>query len=155
MSSLGEIDINLHRNGWQVRFHAIVTKDLHCDFVAGNNFFKENKVSQNISSGTITVHNKYTIPETNKSIILSTLPANKLIKNNSMKIVLPGQTVSYAVPHREGQNITVEPWFRNKVTYWPTPQICQVRNGHIQLTNDMLEPIDLKNDVPSTSQNNI
>ena len=66
MPSAGEIDITLYRNNWQVRFHAIVTKELHCDFVAGNNFIKENSIIQDFKNKTITVKKKYTIPETNK-----------------------------------------------------------------------------------------
>jgi len=40
MPSAGEIDITLNRNNWQIRFQAIVTKEL-C-----NNFIKENSINQ-------------------------------------------------------------------------------------------------------------
>ena len=70
MAAVGEIDETFHRNNWTVRFHAIVTKDLHCNFVAGNNFFMENQVVQNISNATINLHKKFNVPETRKTLIL-------------------------------------------------------------------------------------
>ena len=45
LPAVGEIHETFYRNNWSVSFNAIVTKDLHCDFVAGNNFFKENAVT--------------------------------------------------------------------------------------------------------------
>ena len=149
MPAVGEIDVTLHRNGWSVRLHAIVTKNLHTDFVAGTNFLKENKVCQNFHAGTILIHDKFSIPQTNKSLILPTMPSNKLIKNNSMRILLPGQSASYRVPHQNGQLLSVEPWFQNKNSDWPTPQVCQVQNGHINIQNTGSEPLDLKRDAPT------
>ena len=48
MPAVGEIDVILKRNNWQVRFHAIVTRDLHCPFVGGNNFLnvRNNSISE-------------------------------------------------------------------------------------------------------------
>ena len=57
MAAMGEIDETFYRNDWKVQFHAIVSKDLHCDFVGGNNFFKDNSVTQDINSKTINIIN--------------------------------------------------------------------------------------------------
>ena len=70
MKSMGEIHETYHRNNWTVKYSAIIMKDLHTNMIAGNNFIKENKVKQDFSGRTITVHNKYTVPETNRNISL-------------------------------------------------------------------------------------
>ena len=148
MPSAGEIDITLYRNNWQVRFQAIVTKELHCDFVAGNNFIKENSIIQDFENKTITVKKKYTIPETNKQLILPTQPNNLILQNNHIQVLLPGQELQQAVPHPENTVISVEPWFQNKSLSWPQPQLCKVKNGLISIPNLTSSPIDLKRDVP-------
>ena len=160
MKSAGEIDVTFTRNSWSVRFHAIVVYDLHCNFVAGTNFLLENKVTQNIADKTITVQGKFTVPETNKNLIFPTVPNNIVAKNNSVKILLPGQSISYDIPHSEGQQVAVLPWYDNKSQQWPTPQLCQVTNGKINITNEQTEPINIKKEAPRiqirpTSENDI
>ena len=144
MPAVGEIDIILYRNNWKVRFHAIVTQNLHCDFVAGNNFFKENEVTQDINNKTITINGKYTVPETNKMLILPT-SSNMILKNNSVNVVLPGQEVQYKVPHQDQEVLAVQPCFQNKQEIWPEPQICKVSNGFISVVNKGKDIIAIKN----------
>ena len=148
MTAAGEIEEVFHRNNWQVRFHAIVTKDLHCDFVAGTNFMKENSIVQDFTNNTIKIHNKYTVPETNKHIILPTTPNNHLIQNNHISILLPGQQIEYSVPHQDDTILAVQPWFQNKSLQWPQPQLCQVQNGKVSISNNTTEPINIKKDAP-------
>ena len=50
LPAVGEIDEIFYRNNWQVTFKAIVTNNLHCDFVAGNNFILDNFMIQDILS---------------------------------------------------------------------------------------------------------
>ena len=144
MPSVGEIDETLNRNNFKVRYNAIVVKDLHCDFVGGNNFIKDNGVIQDLANKTITLHKKFVVPETNKMLILPTA-SNMILKNNHVNVVLPGQTVKYSVPHSDQQHLAVEPCFQNKSTKWPTPQLCQVSQGLISVLNDTNEIISLKN----------
>ena len=145
MASMGEIDEYFYRNNWKVHFHAIIAKDLHCDFVAGNNFFLENKVTQDIDNRTITIHKRYTIPETNKTLILPTVMSNLILKNNNIKVVLPGNAVPYQVPHQNGQTLAVQPCFQNKTDIWPKPQLCKVSNGFINVINNSDDILSLKN----------
>lgn len=148
MAAVGEIDEIFTRNNWQVRFQAIVTKDLHCDFVAGNNFIKHNGIIQDINNKTIKVHNKYTVAETNKLLIMPTTPHNHLIQNNHVNVLLPGQHLMCSVPHHEATVVSVEPWFQNKNTSWPMPQLCTVSNGHINLVNNLSTPLHISKEVP-------
>lgn len=145
MPAIGEIDETFFRNSWSVRFHAIVCKDLHCNFVAGNNFIKENAVIQDFNAKTITVHKKYTVSETSKSLILPTLPNNMILQNNHLNVILPGQEINIQVPHPENTKLAIQPFFQNKQIEWPIPQICEVKNGFIQIQNDSKEPIQVKN----------
>ena len=144
MHSCGEIDEYFTRNTWKVRFHAIVTTDLHTDFVAGNNFFHENMVTQDITNKSITVLKKYTVPETNKSIILPTSNSNIVLKNNHVNVVLPGQSIQYPVKHHEDQMLAVQSFHQNKKDVWPPPQLCKVSNGFINVINQTNDIISLK-----------
>ena len=144
LPSIGEIDEMLYRNSWSVRLHAIVTKNLHCEFVAGNNFIKENSVIQDLNSKTISVHKKYTIAETSKSLILPTQPNNLLVQNNHLNVILPGQEVNLPVPHQEHTVLAVQPWHQNKNDLWPEPQLCAVQNGQICIKNNLPEPVQVK-----------
>ena len=145
LPSLGEIDEIFHRNSWSVRFHAIVVKDLHCNFVGGNNFIKENSVIQDLNARTISIHKKYTVSETSKSLILPTQPNNLILQNSHLNVILPGQAVAVPVPHQDDTQVAVQPWHQNKQFNWPQPQICSVKNGQILIKNNLKEPVQVKN----------
>ncbi len=145
MSAIGEIEETFFRNDWSVKFTAIVVKDLHTDFIGGNNFFKDNQILQDISNKTISVHKKFTVPETNKLLILPTVATNMILKNNHINVVLPGKSVLYPVPHPDDEILAVQPCFQNKDDIWPPPQICKVSNGFINVQNDTNRILSLKN----------
>lgn len=142
MPAIGEIDEHFYRNDWSVRFNAIVVKDLHADIIGGNNFIKENKIIQDLDLKTITVHKRYTVPETSPSLILPTLPQNFLLQNNNINVVLPGQSVRIPVPHPDQTTLAVQPWHQSKVQ-WPDPQLCVVQNGAIELKNSSENPVNM------------
>ena len=144
MAAMGEIKETFYRNSWSVKFHAIVSKDLHCDFVAGNNFIKENAIIQDFNAKTITVHKKYTVSETSKSLILPTQPNNLVLQNNHLNVILPGQDVKIPVPHANNTMLAIQPFFQNKQTKWPIPQICKVKNGAIVINSNSKEPVQVK-----------
>ena len=144
MAAIGEIDEILYRNNWCVRFHAIVTESLHCPFVAGNNFIKENSIIQDFNAKTISVHKKYVISETSKSLILPTQPNNLLLQNNHLNVILPGQEVQFSVPHDDDTILAVQPWHQNKGIQWPDPQLCSVKNGQISVKNNYNEIVHTK-----------
>ena len=144
MAAIGEVDEIFYRNDWQVRYHAIVVKDLHCDFIAGTNFIKNNKVIQDFDSKTITVHKKYTVSETSRSLVLPTQPNNLVLQNNHINVLVPGRDLDLLVPHSDDTLLAVQACYQNKSQDWPKPQICSVKNGHILIKNDSQEPIAVK-----------
>ena len=147
--SIGEIDITLYRNSFSVRFHAIVTDNLNFDFLGGNNFIKENGIIQDLGKKTITLHKKYNVPETNKSLILPTKVDNYLAKNNSIQTLIPGQSIEYQVPFPDQSKVAVSPWFQNKLTHWPYPQLCTVSKGKITIDNNSEDAINIKKYAPT------
>ena len=144
MAAIGEVDEIFYRNDWQVRYHAIVVKDLHCDFIAGTNFIKNNKVIQDFDSKTITVHKKYTVSETSRSLVLPTQANNLVLQNNHINVLVPGRDLDLLVPHSDDTLLAVQACYQNKSQDWPKPQICSVKNGHILIKNDSQEPIAVK-----------
>ena len=139
MSAVGEINETFYRNSWEVKFHAIVTENLHTDFVAGNNFIKNNEIVQDIAAKTITVHKKYNVPETNKLLIIPTAPNNIIVQNNHINV----SNLDLKVPHSDKTVLAVEPWFQGKHD-WPPPQLCTVQDGIIRIKNNSTQPINVK-----------
>ena len=133
MSSVGEVQEIFYRNDWSVKFHAIVTKELHADIIGGNNFILDNKIIQDFDQKNILVHKKYTVPETSPSLILPTQPNNLLLQNNFINVLLPGQSINYDIPHAESTTLAVQPWHQNKLSNWPDPQLCIAKNGAINI----------------------
>ena len=148
LPAIGEIDVTLHRNNFTVRFHAIVTKDLNFDFLGGNNFIRENQIIQDLEKKSISIHKKYSVPETNKNLILPTIQNNFLAKTNSIQSLNPGQSIQYVIPMPNETKVAVTPWFQNKTYDWPQPQICTVQQGKITIDNDLNTPINIKKHAP-------
>ena len=148
MSAVGEIHETFYRNNWSVPFHAIVTENLHTDFVGGNNFLKENNITQNINEKNVIIQGKYTVPETNKNLILQTCPNNLILQNNHVNVLFPGQSIMQPVPHPNNSILAIEPCQENKDTTWPPPQLCRVTNGQINIINDTGQAINVKKQVP-------
>ena len=143
LPAIGEVDQIFYRNNFTVRFHAIVTKDLHCDFIAGNNFIKGNKVIQDFDAHTITVHKKYCVPETNKALILPTNLNNIILQNNQISVLLPGGQFQLPVPHSDNTTLAVQSWHQAKQNQWIEPQLCTAQNGKISVTNNTNYPIHI------------
>jgi hypothetical protein len=145
LKSVGEINETLTRNNWSVNLRALVLTQLHADVIGGNNFFKDNNIQQSIVSKTITVHNKYVVPETNRSVQLPTHTNNLLISALTPKVLMANQSIAVKVPFDDGNKIIVEPRVENSNKTWPVPQLCEVKNGHIDINNDSNKPIHFKN----------
>ena len=143
LKSAGEIHETFSRNNWIVKFSAIVLEDLHTDVIAGNNFFMDNNVKQDIPKRNIVVHNKYVVPETNRNIALPTLPINSIVEVSNQTVILPNQVKTIKVPHEDDKIVFVEPSPGSNNT-WPHPQICTVTNSQIEIANKSAEPVIIK-----------
>lgn len=142
MKSIGEIHETFNRNNWSVTFSAIVMKELHTNIIAGNNFILENKIKQDLAARTITVHNKYVVPETNRNTELPQNPINTVINVPVNTVILPNQTMNLKVPHNEGEVILVEPVSTKQ--QWPQTQICTVQDNNIEIVNTENDVIRVK-----------
>ena len=141
LKSVGEIHETLTRNNWSVNFHALVLPNLHTNVIGGNNFMKENNVEQKITSKNIIIHGKYTVPETNRNVSLPTHVNNIIVPTQLNTVILPEQSVIVTVPFPDNITIAVESRANNKLSSWPTPQICTVREGTIEIENNSTEPL--------------
>ena len=109
MKSIGEVHETFYRNNWVVHFSAIVMKELHTNIIAGNNFILDNKVKQDFSAKTITIHNKYVVPETNRNTELPTNPINTVFSVPINSVILPKQSKDVQVPYEDSTTLLVEP----------------------------------------------
>ena len=144
LKAVGEINQTFSRNNWTVNYRALVINELHTDMIGGNNFFKDNNIEQSIVNKTITVHNKYVVPETNRNVRLPTHANSILVSAVMPQVLLHDQSVAVNVPLEEGKQIIVEPRVENSNKNWPTPQLCTVKNGMININNTLTKPVHLK-----------
>ena len=143
LKSSGEIHESFNRNNWTVKFSAIVLENLHTDVIAGNNFFMDNYVKQDITKRTIIVHNKFVVPETNRNVALPTLPINSIVEIKQPAVILPNQEHTVKVPLENDKMVFVEP-SPGAISNWPHPQICTVKENQINIINMSAEPVLLK-----------
>ena len=144
LKSVGEVNETFSRNNWRVNYRALVITELHTDAIGGNNFFKDNNIEQSIVNKTITVHNKYIVPETNRNVRLPTQINNIQVSAVMPQVLLQNQSVSVNVPLDDGKQIIVEPRIENSLKHWPTPQLCIVKNGKVEINNESSKPVHLK-----------
>ena len=145
LKSIGEINETFKRNNWQVNFRALVLTQLHTNVIGGNNFLKDNNVEQSIINKNITVHGKYVVPETNRSVKLPTQMDTILISTVTPKVLLQNQAIAVKVPLEDGKKVIAESRLENKVKHWPQSQLCEVRNGKISVENSTKKPIHFSN----------
>ena len=144
MESKGEIHEIFSRNSWTVKFSAIVMETLHTNVIGGNNFFEDNNIKQDISAKTISIFNKYVVPETNRHTDLPAFPINTIVSIPKATTLLPKQTLKVPVPTNVlSTEVLIEPVPGNKQCDI-IPQICTVENGSISIENLNTMPINVK-----------
>ena len=143
LKSVGEIHQVFTRNNWSVTYKAIVLPELHAPLIAGNNFITDNKLTQNFHKQSITVHDKFTVPETNRLLPLPT-QLNSITAAVTNKLLLPDQTTEISTSLPEETTVLVEPRLENN-SNWPSPQLQTVQNGKIIIQNQSEQPVKLKN----------
>ena len=74
MASLGEIDVVASIDGIQLRLRALVMKNLQAACFGGTTFHADNKLEPKIRDGTVTLHGKYTIFQSNPFLHLPLYP---------------------------------------------------------------------------------
>ena len=143
LKAKGEIHETFCRNSWTVKFSAIVMEQLHTEAIAGNNFFFDNNIRQDITARTITINNKFVIPETNRNTELPVNPINTII-TIPKTVMLPKQTIKVDIPLAKDVNeVFIEP-IMGKSTHIQ-PQICSVVDGAINIANASNKPFKVSN----------
>ena len=74
MASLGEVDFVVSFNGIQLRLRALVMKNLQADCFGGTTFHADNGIEAKIRDGTIILHGKYTVQQSNPILQLPLYP---------------------------------------------------------------------------------
>lgn len=151
VKSLGYIEETFYRDNWNVIFKALIVENLKADCYGGQPFLIDNDIIQRPKKQIITIHGKFTVMQTN-STIPTTIPyssailtiANMKLENN---VVFPGQNIEINIPPTiTTSQVLIEPRLENK-TNWPSPQVININDGKINVSNDTPEPIILGNDV--------
>ena len=159
LPAIGEINEVLTRDNWSVRLRALVVETLSADVFGGTVFHKENDIATRMATREITVNGKHRVfatdmrlplPQATQASVNLITAKDNVIKINSNHVVLPGEAINIPVHSTdfcEGEIIVTEPRNDNKNKYWPTPQLCTVNDGTINVKNKTLEPIIIGDDV--------
>ena len=78
MASKGEIDIESSIEGIRLRLRALVMVKLQADCFGGTNFHKDNLIVSNINEGTVTMHNRFKIHQSNPLLKIQSYPPSRL-----------------------------------------------------------------------------
>ena len=147
---VGETNATLHRKGKPYHLSAIVCRYTDCDILAGMPFLKSNDISLHPYSDEIILGGTEVVkydPVRKPSRYVRRLTVHSDINS----VLLPGESAKYKVSDINGE-VAVEPrWdtYHNKKTLkdsrlWPRPQIVQVSDGQISLTNYSKEPVVIR-----------
>ena len=164
IKACGEIHETFFRNSWQVKYSAIVAKQLSSPFIGGTVFLKENGIEQDFNKNVIHIFNRqFTVQPTDPLALLPTAPIlgsspqsspskvkqdvpNKLHTFKS-RTLLPGQCQDIPVHEEDGTIVAIEPFEQNNNSEWPEPRLQAVENGKIVLNNNTNDAITLGKDV--------
>ncbi len=151
VKSLGYVEETFYRDNWNVKFKALVVDNLKADCYGGQPFLIENDVIQRPKKQIITVHGKYTVMQTNSNIPATMPYSSAILTIANMKlnntVLFPGQSIDVTIPPTiTTPHVIIEPRMENKQN-WPSPQVMNVTDGKIQLSNNQDKPVILGNDV--------
>ena len=74
IASIGEVDFIVTISDIQMRLRALVMKDLQADCFGGTTFHVDNGVEAKIKEGTIIIHGKYTVYQSNPYVRMPLFP---------------------------------------------------------------------------------
>ena len=160
MKGIGEIHEIFFRNNWEVKFSAVVCKQLTSPFIGGTVFLKQNGIDQDFVRDVILLHNKaVTVQPTdpisllpmapiisNPAKVTTKSPSNLLLRFKS-RVLLPGQSEEMDVPEEDGTTVAVEAMEQNNNTKWPEAHLQKILHGKLTIKNTSNDPIFLGKDV--------
>ena len=168
LAAIGEVDVTLSRDKWNVRLRAIVVKTLSSDIYGGMTFLIDNDISLRPSKGEIKVLNKYVIYQTNTMMlppqVRSMESKSKIIKPPRRRIFpvlrtlfcptsnekdnLQASKATLDLPEDIRSNyVFIEPRHENEIDDWPPMQICEVKDGKIIVENNTSRTLTVPKDL--------
>ena len=123
------------------------------DILAGMSFLKTNDIAIRAATDEIILNGKEHIhyDPIRKTGANSRRITNYLVKAESRKVLLPGESVNFPVPNFNGSCVIEPRWdaHSNKSAekeslLWPKPQIVPIKEGQITLTNTLPGPVIMK-----------
>ena len=159
MKSIGEIHEIFFRNSWEVKFSAVICKQLTSPFIGGTVFIKQNGINQDFNRDVIHLKDKAVTVQATDPIsllpigpIISTpvkvtnTPSQSLLSFKS-RVLLPGQSEEVDVNQEDGTVVATEPLEQNKNSDWPSPHLQTISNGKLSFMNTSNHPIFLGKEV--------
>ena len=172
ITAVGEITTTFYRDDLPLIYEAQVCKKLHCPVIGGTPFLKNNGIRQDFTSNLISLSKdkkivpattleatlpiqpvQYTTvqnPEKNRESVHQTpVPVQNtaqtqrynLMSIKSNKILMPGDSLDLN-KELPDQTVVVEGWHPN---HWPDPQLANIHQNKIQVTNTTNKPVLLTN----------
>ena len=147
---LGEVHFTLNFGNLDLPITALVIEKLDCDILAGIPFCKTNDIHVHLKAETISIGTS-TIPYGNRGSETSNNQRQirriaTLIRNDSEKIVMPGEYVEFTprTLHELDCEVAIEPHTpSSSQTDWIHPSISRVINGVVRIPNMTDEPIQI------------
>ena len=156
LNIVGEIDIDVHRDGKTFKLKALVAQDIDVDVLAGAPFLEENDIILRLSrkeirlaDGTVFYYGDRSSSSRNASSSVKLIRAPP-----TTTTVWPGEYVELPTPLFDNDNdldttFALEPRTDTSLSkcsdhHWPSPALIQSVNGKIKIPNDSDVPITIK-----------
>ena len=152
---IGETEVTFYKNNTPYVLSALVCEDMDTKILAGMEFLKKNDVGIRPATDEIILQGREFIKydPIHKSTANSRRLTSYIVKADSRKVILPGESANFSLPE-PGLNgsYVIEPrWDAqcNKSAskdelLWPKPQIVEVTESQIKLVNPLPEPVIIK-----------
>ena len=149
LSVIGEVHLNMSRNGHTLHLDALVVNDLDVDVLAGTLFMTSNDVSIRPSKQQITIQGtdvtyyNAACPDSKENRIRRT-QAHVLRAPPTSSVIWPGEYLEISIPSTIDPDTTLaiepRPDYSKSVRDWPHPHILEAVAGRVRIVNDTKEP---------------
>ena len=85
MASVGEIDCLVSLGNIQMRLRALIMKSLQTECFGGTTFHNDNDITPKIKEGTVVIHGKYVVNQSNSRSSLPTFPPPSELTDQSLQ----------------------------------------------------------------------
>ncbi len=149
LSVIGEVHLNMSRNGHTLHLDALVVNDLDVDVLAGTPFMASNDVSIRPSKQQITIQGtdvtyyNAACSDSKENRIRRT-QAHVLRAPPTSSVIWPGEYLEISIPSTIDPDTTLaiepRPDYSKSVRDWPHPHILEAVAGRVRIVNDTKEP---------------